>query len=169
MLSCYHRRDPYEEQEPYQGSSPQALYTDGLLEHHQNILRHGQFFLRCINIQIFTHSIIISKIAVNHKHRKLTDQIQTLAEYIRNACIIRFIIVRIQLKNTSCNTVHHITARCLHDHVTHKIRWKHPSVSYHILKILKFLLIRKLLRKEADMQSPQIQNVSPQGIRLQDL
>ena len=117
-------------------------------EHHQNILCHRQFFLRCINIQVFTHFIIVSKIAVNHKHWELADQVQTLTQYIRNACIIRFVIVRIKLKNTSCNTVHHITARSLHDHVTYKIRWKHPAVSYHILKILKFLLIRKLSKKK---------------------
>ena len=29
-----------------------------------------------------------------------------------------------------------------------QIRWKHPAVSYHILKILKFLLIRKLSEKK---------------------
>ena len=119
-----------------------------LAEHHQNIFRCGQFRFRRIDIEILSSAVIIRMISVYHQHRKLTDEVQTLTENVRNTRIIRFLVIRIKLQDTSRNAVHHIAARRFHDDVTHEVRRKHTALCDHILKLFQLCFIRKFAEQK---------------------
>ena len=87
-------------------------------------------------------------IPVNHQHRKLADQVQALPEHIRNRCIIRLLIIGIQIQNGARQAVHHIPAWRLHNDIPDEIRRKRTPLYKRIMKNRKFLLIRQLAKQQ---------------------
>ena len=128
--------------------SLQVSVLSVLAEHHENVLRHRKLRLRCIDIQIFASPVIVSMISVYHKHRELADQVQTLAQHVRDACIVSLRIIGIKLQDTSRDTVHHIAAGRLHDDIAYKVRREHTAFRHHFLEVFQFLFIRKFSKEQ---------------------
>ena len=119
-----------------------------LTEHHQDILCRRQFRRRRIDKKILPHPVAVCMIPVYHQHRELADQIQALAQHVRNRGVVRLVIVGIQLQDASGNVIHHILAGRLHNDIPEKIGRQHPALCQHHLKILQLLCVRKLSEQE---------------------
>ena len=119
-----------------------------LPEHHQNILRSRKRRVRRIDEQVLAPAVIVRVESIHHQHRELADQIQALAQHVRNRGVVRLVIVGIQLQDASGNVIHHILAGRLHNDIPEKIGRQHPALCQHHLKILQLLCVRKLSEQE---------------------
>ena len=119
-----------------------------LAQHHQDVLRHGQFRLWRVDIQILAPFIIIRVVPVYHQHRELRNQVQTLAQHIGNARIVCFVIIGIKLKDAPGDAVHHIPAGRLHDDVPHEIRRQRTAFRKHLLKMFQLVFCREFTEQK---------------------
>ena len=111
----------------------------------QNILRHGTMVQRRMNGERTAVVVVmIGLIRIDRQHREEADQLQTLTEYIGQRDIVRLVVIGIQCQNRAGQTVHHIAARRLHDHVAHKILRQGTIENQQLLKVRQLLFCRKL-------------------------
>ena len=118
-------------------------------EHHENILSSWQLRRRPMNIHtLFAFVMIIGMITVNSHHRYFTDKHHTLSEYIHFTQVVDTTVIRCQGQNTLHQRIHDITAWCLHNNITHKIRWKCSHTPQHITKLFQFSPVRKTAKHQ---------------------
>ena len=92
--------------------------------------------------------VCICLIAVDRKHWKQGNKLQTLTQYIFQGSIVCPVIVRIKCQDTSCQCIHHITARGFHDNVTDKAGRQGTVKAKQIFKFGKLLCIRKGIKQK---------------------
>ena len=88
----------------------------------QNIFGGGKLRLRLVNVKTFAVVIVaIRLIAVDGKKRKNGDELNALAQYVRDGDVIRGVVIGIHRQHAAGEGVHHVAARRFHDDVAHEI------------------------------------------------
>ncbi len=87
-------------------------------------------------------------IAVNGKHRAEADQLQALAQYIRQGDVIRPVVVGVKGQDRTGQRVHHIFTGRFHDNVTDKTGRQASVGRKEFGKRSQFFQRRQLVKKQ---------------------
>ena len=102
-----------------------------------------------MDVEAFSFNIVIvGMIAVHGKHRKNSDQVQALTEYVRQRDIIRVLVIVVQRQNTSRKRIHHILRRGLHNDIPYKILRQGTLVCQKDTEVIQFFLLREPAEKQ---------------------
>ena len=91
-------------------------------KHMQNVLRSGEFRDRIVNEETgaVCAVVIVCLITVKCQLREHGDQLDTLAESVRQPDIVRIVVIRIQGKDAPRHGIHDVGARRFHNKIPDK-------------------------------------------------
>ena len=86
----------------------------------QDVLRHRQLRIGDVQVEVMPLPRAVGLVAVDGQLRRVRNQLQTLAQGVRQADVIGGVIVAVERQNGAGERVHHVAGRDLHDDVAHE-------------------------------------------------
>lgn len=118
-------------------------------QHIKDIFRCRQLGLRRMDNQAFVLVIIAVRLkAVDRQYREQGNQLQALAQHVRNGGILRILVIGIKRQHASCHRVHDILTRRFHNNIAHKACRQRAVIVEQGSKFLELLLLRQLAEQE---------------------
>ena len=115
----------------------------------QKVGCRGQAVRRIMDIHAAAAFVmVVCVVRINSQHREHRNQHQTLAQHIRQADIVRAVVVGSKCQYAAGQAVHHISCRRFHDHVTRKVGRQRAPLGEQVFEFTQPLCVRQFAEQK---------------------